>query len=278
MEIKINRADLIAYESPTDIVNAIIRLVPDLPIPVPIDELALRLDIIGIRSLDAEGFEGGLITDIDKSEGLILVNKASILQRRRFTIGHELGHFLCPSHMPIGDSGFRCSSDDMRLSSSSGLGRTAHMEAEANLFAAHLLMPQFHFSKDMSLYKDVNIEHILDLATRYDASREATARRYIDLLDEPCAVIVSYNGTILRFYRGEGFPYLYIKRGDLLPQKSITYGIDLNKGEISEWEELDGSIWLSLDRRRRGPIVKEQVLHQSEGYHLTLLKLKDDME
>lgn len=149
---KISRIDLADFDSPEQIIQGIIRLLPDFPIPVPIEELARMLDIIRIEALETEGFEGGLLTDLEKSEGIILVNQASPFQRRRFTIAHELAHFLCPRHVPRGDTGFLCSSDDMRLISALAADLAATMEVEANRFAASLLMPLPYFHKDLRLH------------------------------------------------------------------------------------------------------------------------------
>lgn len=276
--VNISRIDLADFGSPERIVQEIIKQVPDLPIPVPIDELAQTLDIIDIKALEAQGFEGGLLTDVNKSEGIILVNQASPSQRRRFTIGHELGHFLCPWHKPLGNDGFLCSPEDMRLSSAHKGERAASMEVEANRFAAHLLMPLPHFRKDLRLRKDVEIEHILDLAKRYETSKEATARRYVEVRDEPCAAVISLNGRVLRFYKGSDFPYLDINAGNPVPRESVTAKTNLTEAVISDWEELDGSVWLSVQRRRRAPMMYEQVLTQSDGYRLTLLTLAEDTE
>lgn len=274
---KISRFDLADFGSPDRIVEEIIRKVPDLPVPVPVEELAQSLDIIGIEALETEGFEGGLLTDLEKSEGIILINRASPLQRRRFTIGHELGHFLCPHKPPTGDQ-FLCSYEDMRRAFAPDLDIAARMEVEANHFSASLLMPLPHFRRDLRSRKGVDIDHVLALAKRYVTSKEATARRYVDVQDEPCAAIVSHNGHILRFYRGEDFPYIDVNRGDLVPLGSLTSTINLAPGEISDWEERDGGIWLSVQRGRRTPMLYEQVLSQSGGYRLTLLALADDPE
>lgn len=276
--IKISRFDLADFTSPERIVDGIIRHVSDLPIPVPIVELALMLDIIGIEPLETEGFEGGLLTDVEKSEGIILVNETSRLERRRFTIGHELGHFLCPFHKPPSHDQFLCSPDDMRLTFAHEVDRAALMEVEANRFAALLLMPLPHFRKDLRHRKGTDIGHILDLAERYKTSKEATVRRYVDVQDEPCAAVVSHNGHVLRFYRGEDFPYLDVNRGDPVPCDSLTAKANLPEATVSDWEELDGSVWLSVQRGRRVPTICEQVLLQSDGYRLTLLALAEDLE
>jgi Zn-dependent peptidase ImmA (M78 family) len=276
---KISRFDLADFASPERIVDGIIRLIPDLPIPVPVEELAQKLDILSVEEMEPEGFEGGLLlADIEKSEGIILVNRASMPQRRRFTVGHELGHFLCPFHKPQSGDEFRCSAQDMQLSFARKEDPVACMEVEANRFAALLLMPLTHFRRDLRLRKGVEIEHILTLAKRYVTSKEATARRYVDVQDEPCAVVVSHNGCVLRFYRHENFPYVDVNHGDPVPRGSLTCRTDLTPGVPSDQEECDGAIWLSVRRGRRTPTIYQQVLPQSDGYRLTLLSLAEDPE
>ena len=277
--IRISRFDLADFTAPERIVQEIIRQVSDLPIPVPIDGLALMLDIDSITELETEGYEGGLLTDVEKSAGFILVNMASPIQRRRFTIAHELIHFLCPSHKPPRGGQFLCSDGDMRLTFAREEDQVARMEVEANRCAARLLMPEPHFRKDLRLRKGADIDHILALARRYDTSKEATARRYVDVQDEPCAIIVSHNGRILRFYkRGEDFPYLDVEPGSPVPHGSLTARTDLKQGVVSDSEERDGDIWLSVQRGKRTPMIYEQALAQSDGYRLTLLTLADDPE
>ena len=161
--IKITRIDLADFTTPDRIAGAIIQHVSDLPIPVPVEEIACMLDIISIEPLTTEGFEGSLLTDPEKSEGYILVNEASPPQRRRFTVGHELGHFLCPFHKPPKGGQFLCSSDDMRLTFARKEDRPAYMEIEANRFAALLLMPLPHFRKDLRFRKGVDMKILLPL-------------------------------------------------------------------------------------------------------------------
>lgn len=276
--INVSRIDLADFGSPERIVQGIIDQVPDLPIPVPIDELARTLDIVDIKRLETQGFEGGLLTDANKSEGIILVNEASPLQRRRFTVGHELCHFLCPWHKPAGDNGFLCSPDDMRRAYARKIDRAAQMEVEANSFAALLLMPLPHFCKDLRLRKGADIQHILDLARRYETSKEATARRYVDVQDEPCAAVVSHNGHVLRFYKGKDFPYLDVKQSNPIPRGALTAKSDLVDAVVSDWEECDGSVWLSAERGKRRPTIYQQVLPQRDGYRLTLLTVAEDAE
>jgi len=276
--IQITRFDLVDFASPEGIAGEIIRKITDLPIPVPIAELCKMLDIIGIEEVSIEGFEGGLFTDAEKSEGYILVKVGSLAQRRRFTIAHELGHFLCPSHTPPPDGQFNCSSESMQLTFAPKEDRMASMEVEANRFAASILMPLPHFKKDLRVQKEADIDQIVALARRYDTSREATARRYVDAQDEACAVVISQNNRILRLYRGEDFPYIDLQSGDLVPHGSLSAKNALTEGAISYSDEQNGDVWSLDGKKHRIPMIYEQVLQQSDGYRLTLLKLAEDLE
>lgn len=276
--MKVSRIDLADFGSPERLVQGILTQVPDMPIPVPVEELAQQLDIIGIEELETDAFEGGLLTERDKANGIILVNRASGHRRRRFTIGHELGHFLCPSHLPKDDDGFRCTPADMRRASASNSDRAAQMEVEANRFAALLLLPQAQFRKDMNCRPSANIQHIIELANRYDVSKEATARRYVDLHDEPCAAVISQNGQILRCYRGAGFPFIGPGKGDPVPAGSITTRGGLAHGVVSDLEEVDAALWVPSDRGRRTPVLYEQTHQQREGFRLTLLTIDSARE
>jgi hypothetical protein len=84
----ISRMDLAERNagSPAALVTLILKLEPNLPTPVPIRRLCKDLDITDIPPLTTAGFEGGLITDTDRSEGIVLVNQASHDFRKNFTL------------------------------------------------------------------------------------------------------------------------------------------------------------------------------------------------
>ena len=84
--------------TPEDLVNEIYSQCPNLSPPIPIKVIAKAAGITHIVSRDMT-LEGILVADDGKTEGVILYNSASIEGRQRFTIAHELGHFLL---MPIG--------------------------------------------------------------------------------------------------------------------------------------------------------------------------------
>lgn len=274
--MKLERIELADFGSPERIVQGILAQAPDMPVPVPVEDIARMLDIIDIKTLQMDGFEGGLVTDRSKAEGVILVNESSPRQRRRFTVGHELGHFLCPTHLPKDNSGFRCTAADMRRMSAGKLDRAAQMEVEANRFSALLLLPQPQFQKDLRRKAGADLEHLLSLAKRYDMSKEATARRYVELHDEPCAAVISRENVILRIYRGRTFPFISLGKNDRVPANAVTARGGLSQGDVTDWEETDAALWLPSERGSRLATLYEQVHAQRDGFRLSLLTVDAD--
>jgi Zn-dependent peptidase ImmA (M78 family) len=85
--------------------------------PVPIHQVAEALDIVEIRQAPLKGLEGALVSAAERDIGLIVVNSASSSQRQRFSVAHELGHFLNPWHKPVEPSErFACRPEDLRKS------------------------------------------------------------------------------------------------------------------------------------------------------------------
>ena len=130
-------------------------------------------------------------------------------------------------------------------------------------------MPDIGFRRTLRQWGNPEIAHILNLAKQYDVSKEAAARKYVALHDEPCAIVFSHNGGILYGQRGEDFPYLEIGKGRPLPTGSLTRRDGLADGIISACEEVDPHIWLSYTRGVKS--LTEQALGQRDGYRMTML-------
>ena len=98
--------------------------------PVPIEQLCRQFDITSIGELETADFEAALITDECKSAGAILVASERTRQRRRFSIAHELGHFLIPSHLPRPGERSLCSSEHLSIHDLKEQDRRRRMEAD----------------------------------------------------------------------------------------------------------------------------------------------------
>jgi Zn-dependent peptidase ImmA (M78 family) len=218
----ITRIDLADAASPERLMMEILKHEPNLPIPVPIEKLCAQLDIVEIKPLATEGFEGGLITDLDKHSGIILYNQTSPRKRRRFTIAHELCHFLAPSHVPDQQGRFLCSQADMLLLASNEQDRRRRMEVEANRFASLILLPPPTFRRDVDQSKDPNLQHIVALSEKYLVSMEAVSRAYATYRHDPVAIVITQHGRVLRCYKDAGrFPFITVPENSPVPNHSL---------------------------------------------------------
>ena len=270
--LTVTRMDLDGAGSPSALVTKILKAEPNLPLPVPIEDLALQLDITDIRILAADGFEGGLITDVSRSEGFILVNKTAGRERRRFTIGHELGHFLMTHHAPKSDAGFTCSRGDMRRARANAMTPAVRMEVEANEFSTLILMPPPQWRKAMAALRDPDLSQVTVLARQFAVSKEAAARAYAQYHDAPVAIAVVKDGRLERIYRNlTTFPKLYVEKSHPVPATSIFHRTPMIPGRMSDVVEARAQDWLESDWGRPLPELYEQVAFQRDGFAMILL-------
>jgi hypothetical protein len=268
----LSRMELDGTGSPAGLVTKILKAAPDLSVPIPIEDIARELDIREIRHLETSGFEGGLITDDCRSEGFILVRADGHPYRRRFTIGHELGHFLTPTHQPPKGTEFLCSREDLRRFGLNQQNARHRMEAEANQFAALLLIPPPLFSPKLARLGDPNIAQVTQLAKEFQVSKEAMARAYAEYHDEAVAMVIVKDGIIKSIYRSlSKFPYLSVQNGQPVPKPSLLHRAPKHLGAPTDLEEIGGEQWLQTEWGKKTPSLYEQVLYQSDGYALIML-------
>src|SRR5260370_16586012 len=88
-----------------------------------------------IREVDADGFEGALVRVPQQLKGIIAI-KRSIREegRKRFTICHEVGHFILPGH---GTTDCVCLTEEVE----SWRKSMPEQELAANQFAAEPFLP-----------------------------------------------------------------------------------------------------------------------------------------
>lgn len=271
----VSRMDLADCGSPDKLVIEILRAEPDLPIPIPIEKLARQLGITEVKTLETEGFIGGLITDQSKSRGIILLQKNLPNGRRRFTLAHELAHFLIPTHKPGKNDSFLCSLSDLMAMDKTVAERRLRWEAEANRFAGLILVPAPYFRRDANAGKDPDIGHIIKLADRYEVSKEVAGRAYVDYREEAVALLITKDGRLLRSYsRRTDFPYINVKWGDPVPRQSLLVRGNHELATASEIEEVDAGVWLEVRWGSTAPTIYEQVYRQQQGFALILLTME----
>lgn len=270
--MKITRMDLADTGSPMGLATKILSVEKDLPIPVPIEELALQLDVEKIAPLTTAGFEGGLLTDEDRSTGIILVNQAAPEGRRRFTIGHELGHFLIATHKPVETGKFLCSRADMASWSLDQTDRYARMEAEANEFSGLILIPPPALRKFIPK-GDPTLQHVPLIAQHFNVSKEAAARAYARYHPEEIAIVVIKDGIVKRVHKRPTFPWISVPYGKPVPWASIFRSKDQRQRVASELSAIVPEQWVDLKLGQRAELF-EQIYPQQDGYALLMLWLE----
>jgi Zn-dependent peptidase ImmA (M78 family) len=265
-ELRMKLADL---GSPETLAACIVEHYPSIEIPIPLERIAYAVGIVELIPQITSSFEGVLVTDDAKSTGSIAYNEASHVERRRFTIAHEIGHFLIPWH----GAKAQCAVADMGVLRSKDTRKST--EAEANRFAAALLTPGILFKRDIDHLGAPETEHLTALARKYQVSKEMAARRYTELCDYCCAVIFSHRGTVRYPVKSQSCPFLDIAKGDMLPPGSLSARARGEPGHLSEWTETDPAIWFPGVQRLAGKVLYEQYLEQQGGHRLTMLTIDD---
>jgi hypothetical protein len=220
-----------------------------------------------IREVDSEGFDGALVTASGQRGGIIGV-KASLREatRKRFTIAHEIGHFLLPGHE-------RPSVCPPQTLEAWGLG-VPKPELEANEFAAELLLPT-KYVRSMLVHRFPDFPAIRRTAAEYETSLAAAVRKFLRLTDHVCAMVWSQEGQIVWSKRSEGFT-LPIRRGRLNPATRAWDLLVSNSQIEPEFEERPSHLWLKSPGSAAVKRIFEcSVFQPNYSAVLTLLWIED---
>ena len=269
----ISRNDLADARSPEALVKRILQAEPNLPVPVPIQELCAHLGILKIEDLDIDAFEGGLVTDAKRSAGTILARRGGE-PRRRFTIAHELGHFLMAHHIPDQPDRFLCKTSDMLRITAKADDPRQRREVEANRFASLLLMPPHLLREAMTAFREPDLQHVLALARDFAVGKETAARAYVQYHSERIAIVVAGHGRVQRCYRSLSFPAIVCAAGSPVPEQSLFHGSSHRPNIASAIAACSPDLWIDVNRDLRAPSLYEQVYLQQSGFAMILLRLK----
>ncbi|MFO0806450.1 MAG: ImmA/IrrE family metallo-endopeptidase [Gemmataceae bacterium] len=143
--------------------------------PVDVNAITKHLNIrVKPTSFDRDDISGFLHRSGD--EAVIGVNREHARTRRRFTIAHEIGHFIL--HKAGIDE---VHVDSIKLRSSRSSEGTDREEIEANAFAAELLMPTAFLLKDADRVDLEDEKAVEELSRSYGVSTQAMSFRLTNL-------------------------------------------------------------------------------------------------
>jgi len=260
-----------AGANPTLLAEAITKQLGDTPRAVDVRAIASDIDIYEIREEPLNGLAGCLIVPEDKSVGAIAVDGNMGEERKRYTIGHEIGHYVNPMHRASSREVFECTRKDMTIDRAVPGEKHARMEAEANQFAAELLMPAAWVRRFLQPKVGLDLEHIFDMARLFEISKEAAARRYLSFSSEPTAIIFSREGKVRYVKKTNDFPRLSVWDGQPMPKDCYSMTNNKDRGIVTDIIESVGHHWLE---ESRGVSLYEQGVTQANSYRMTLLMVE----
>lgn len=134
--------------------KAILEKYWDGTLPVDVTSIAKQIGITFKTNNKLAASESGYIRIDDDSNVICVINESNIETRQRFTIAHEIGHFVL-GHLQGAKKLYRDTRKELN-------GDGDFREIEANNFAAQLLMP------DIVIDWLINEESITSVATLAD--------------------------------------------------------------------------------------------------------------
>jgi Zn-dependent peptidase ImmA (M78 family) len=273
--LQLDLMDLADLGQPTKLALAVHRQLRgqfgDVPLPVPLRAIAEAVGIVGVKIFETTQFEGTLV--ISNGAGAIGLRRGLSAGRQAFTLAHEIGHFLIPSHRLIRRR-FECSTADINKRRRGNLAKQQpleRIEIEANEFSAALVVPMPELRVALkALSRDCDLRHVRRLARQFGVSLEMMSQIYVDNVDDKAAVVISHNGLVARVITPSGFPFLGLKKGQSLPREAFARTFRPTEGQnTSNLIEVLTHNW--LEERGAVTAIYEQVTRQRDGWATTLL-------
>jgi uncharacterized protein DUF955 len=224
-----------------------------------------------VKEEDLEGCDGVLVRAKGVPRGIIAVKRSVRSEaRKRFTVAHEIGHYVLPGH---DDGGSICRPADIE-----GWTHKSNIkEREADDFAAELLIPtavvRVHLAR-----RTPSLSVIETVANECAASLSASAWKYCDLTSEQCAIVWSEAGKVSWSRRSPEFPF-FIANGRPLSLATYAYNCLMGETVPTKPEPVSADAWIESYNLRLDAVIHEESRSlPSYDSVLTLLWIKDQIQ
>lgn len=231
----------------------------------PLYEIAYGLGIYDIQEKPLKGIEGSLIVPPGKFEGAILINSAQDKRRKRFTIAHELGHFVHPLHHPENNESFECKSSHMQ-----NLQSNPEKENQANIFAAELLLPTAKIKAFVTANENPSLEDIFMFSESHDVSMAATIRSISKHLQKQTIFMFHENNLMRYFDSTPQFSFPKFKKHLCLSENCFAFHLKQSPNSFSKTYEVAAKVWI---KHPSASTITEQTFTQENGHGITMLNL-----
>lgn len=213
--------------------------------------------------------EGMLVRNPDDpAEWGIFVNPQASRERQRFTVAHELGHFVLHRER---QPSFHCDQASVHR----GLDTAALIEREADQFASNLLMPGDVLREAID-GRRIDLGLLSELAKTFEVSFEALCLRFIKYTSQRAILVYWDNGFVKYEWRSSSAIRTRARmrrNGDPTEPPPGTLAADAGVAQAWDGVEMSAAIWCSEE----APHMRLREFKHSYGARnrvLTLLLLE----
>lgn len=233
------------------------------PEELDLEAVAWNLGVVNVKMRELDGCEARIVGK--GNVAIISVDPRVIPARRRFSVAHELGHWMCHR----GRNSF-CRAEDIQEGSAKDTA-----ERQANSFAARLLLPDYLLQPITRRLPKLTVKAVREVANLFQTSLTATALRLIETNGCPTMMVAYGRSGRLWFARSRLVPDRWFPASEL---HHDSYAFDLLHNTGAE----------QLNPRRIGADaffdrwdadryeVEEQSWKVSDDQIVTLLHFRDD--
>lgn len=219
--------------------------------------------------LDVASFAGMLVRNPkDHAEWGIFYNGKVSAERQRFTIAHELGHFILHRNQ---QHTFSCDKESVY----SGADTLRAIEREADDFASNLLMPG-DLLREWSSLRPIDLHLLSEIAQRFQVSFEALCIRFIKYTPHRAILVYWDNGFARYEWRSSSAirTRARIRRnGDPTEPPHGALAADAGVEQMWAGEEMSAALWCPEEPSHMR--VREfKHTHSARNRMLTLLLLE----
>lgn len=197
--------------------------------------------------------------------GVIICNEDITHEGRfRFTVAHELGHWLLHPNQ---------SQDFLLTEDNVARHKASPMEAEANAFAGSLLMPRRWFGKHVSGAEPL-IGNVITAADDFGVSIMAATKRFLELTIVPSVAVFSDGHQVKWIWHSRGVERVWLNVGDDIPENSTAFECNESPETATRIGAIEnsGEEWFPNDFRAERIVVKEQSCKLYQNIVVTLMR------
>lgn len=245
-----------------DAEKLLLSLGVDDPAQIDLHVIAQSLGL-DVRYADLKSCDARLVGSGNR--GIITVRADANRHRKRFSVAHEIGHWLYHRHKAL-------------LCKSSYIDESASLvsqirEKKANDFASNLLVPRYLFEPIVADIRSATFKNAKEIAEKFDVSVTVAARRIVETGRFP-SLLISYRRT------GRGW---FCSSPVLSKKLYPVFDIHPDSGVMSVmFKEVDGLPSMRRPanhffdiREASGAFVREEIFRSHDDGVLSLLTIED---